>query len=110
MIQAKLIGLLLKQVLKHPAIKDLFKYKDEPNDCDRRVDDLEQKLTDVGFKLTATLDMFKKYSESLDMVETKIKSFEKLAHPPAIDLKEFKEIKDAFKKMKKVTLLKSVFK
>jgi hypothetical protein len=110
MIQAKLIGLLLKQVFKHPAIMDLFKYKDEPNDCDRRVDDLEQKWTDTGFKLTAAIDMFKGYTEAIDKIEAKIESLEKLAKPPAIDLKEYNGIKRDLSKIKKFSLFKSVFK
>ena len=43
-------------------------------------------------------------------IDNEIENVKKIAHPPAIDLKEFNEIKTAFKKMKKVTLLKSVFK
>ena len=126
--------MLLKQVLKHPAIKDLFKYKDEPNDCDIKVMDLERKITDVGFKVTASVDMIKSYAETIDNVADKVKAIDKvidkfdnklqqigkIAHPPAIPLKEINEfkasIKDVkwmmkiFNNMKKITLLKSIFK
>ena len=134
MIQAKILEMILKQVLKHPAIKELFKYKDEPNDCDIKVMDLEKKVTDVAFKVTASVDMIKRYSEAIDNVtdkvksidkiidkfEKKIKQIDKIAHPPAIPLKDINELKESakdvkwmmglFKIMKKNPLLKSVFK
>ena len=126
--------MILKQVLKHPAIKELFKYKDEPNDCDIKVMDLEKKVTDVAFKVTASVDMIKRYSEAIDNVtdkvksidkiidkfEKKIKQIDKIAHPPAIPLKDINELKESvkdvkwmmglFKIMKKNPLLKSIFK
>ena len=134
MIQAKILEMILKQVLKHPAIKELFKYKDEPNDCDMKVADLEKKVTDVAFKVTASVDMIKRYSEAIDNVtdkvksidkiidkfEKKIKQIDKIAHPPAIPLKDINELKESakdvkwmmglFKIMKKNPLLKSIFK
>ena len=134
MIQAKILEMILKQVLKHPAIKELFKYKDEPNDCDIKVMDLEKKVTDVAFKVTASVDMIKRYSEAIDNVtdkvksidkiidkfEKKIKQIDKIAHPPAIPLKDINELKESvkdvkwmmglFKIMKKNPLLKSIFK
>ena len=134
MIQAKILEMILKQVLKHPAIKELFKYKDEPNDCDIKVMDLEKKVTDVAFKVTASVDMIKRYSEAIDNVTDKVKSIDKIinkfddklkqiskiAHPPAIPLKDINELKESakdvkwmmgiFKIMKKNPLLKSVFK
>ena len=126
--------MILKQVSKHPAIKELFKYKDEPNDCDIKVADLEKKVTDVAFKVTASVDMIKRYSETIDNVVDKVKSIDKIidkfddklqqigkiAHPPVIPLKDINELKESakdtkwmmglFKNMKKLPLLKSVFK
>ena len=134
MIQAKILEMILKQILKHPSIKALFKYKDEPNELDIKVADLEKKLTDVGFKVTASVDMFKKYAETIDNVAGKVKSTDsiidkfddklkqigKIAHPPAIPLKDINELKESakdvkwmmglFKIMKKNPLLKSIFK
>ena len=134
MIQAKLLGMVLSAILKHPKMKDLFKYKDEPNDCDIKVMDLEKKLTDVAFKVTASVDMIKRYSETIDNVADKVKSIDKvinkfdeklqqidkIAHPPAIPLKEINEFRETNKNvkwimgilkiMKKNPLLKSVFK
>ncbi len=134
MIQAKLLSMVLSAILKHPKMKELFKYKDEPNELDISVADLEKKVTDIGFRVTASVDMIKSYAESIDKVAEKVKSIDKvidkfdeklvqvskIAHPPAIPLKEineframkneFKGIKDVFEKMKKLPLLKSVFK
>ena len=134
MIQAKLLGMVLSAILKHPKIMELFKYKDEPNELDVAVKDLEQKITDVGFKLTASVDMIKGYAEAIDIVSDKVKSIDKainkfdnklrqidkIAHPPAMPLKEINEFKDSvknvkwmmsvFNNMKKLPLLKSVFK
>ena len=134
MIQAKLLEMVLKAILKHPKMRELFQYKDEPNDCDLKVRDLEQKVTDIGFKVTATVDMIKGYAETIDNIadkvkgidkvidkfDGKLKQIDKIAHPPAIPLKEineframkneFKGIKDIINKMKKITLLRSLFK
>ena len=134
MIQAKLLEMVLKAILKHPKMRELFQYKDEPNDCDIKVMDLEKKITDVGFKVTATIDMIKTYSEVIDNVADKVKSIDKvmdkfddklqqigkIAHPPAIPLKDINELKESakdvkwmmglFKIMKKNPLLKSIFK
>ena len=134
MIQAKLLGMVLSAILKHPKMMEVFKYKDEPNDCDIKVMDLEKKVTDVAFKVTATVDMIKKYSETIDNVADKVKSIDKvidkfddklqqigkIAHPPAIPLKDINELKESakdvrwmmgiFSSMKKMPLLKSIFK
>ena len=99
-----------------------------------KVRDLEQKVTDIGFKVTATVDMIKGYAETIDNIadkvkgidkvidkfDGKLKQIDKIAHPPAIPLKEinefsamkneFKGIKDIINKMKKITLLRSLFK
>jgi len=134
MIQAKLLEMVLRAILKHPKMRELFKYKDEPNDCDIKVMDIEKKLTDVGFKVTASVDMIKSYAETIDNIADKIKSIDsiidkfddklqqigKIAHPPAIPLKEINEFRETnkdvkwmmglFKIMKKNPLLKSIFK
>ena len=112
MIQGKIVQMVLKlvlpQLIKHPIIKGLIKYKEEPNDVDIKVRDLEKKITDIGFKATATIDMVKKDAESIDIISEKVKSFEKITHPPAIDLKEWQDVKDAVKKMKKLRVFKSL--
>ena len=134
MIQAKLLEMFLKQVLKHPAIKELFKYKDEPNELDLAVEELQKSRKDDRVKLNAALDLFKTATESVDKLSGKVKSIDKvidkfddklqqigkIAHPPAIPLKDINELKESakdtkwmmglFKLMKKNPLLKSMFK
>jgi len=133
-IQTKLFQMFLKVLFMNPKMISLFEYKDKPNDCDIKVVDLEKKVTDVAFKVTASVDMIKKYSETIDNVAEKVKSLDsiinkfdnklqqigKIAHPPAIPLKEINEFRETnknvkwimgiFKNMKKNPLLKSMFK
>ena len=127
MIQAKLAEMFLTAVFKHPEIKALFKYKDEPNECDmaiKKLDrltlDLEKKITDTAFKVTAAVDLIKPALEAIDTFQDKFKEIEKITKGSSIPLKEineikqmqdeFKGIKKYFEKMKKLPLLKSVFK
>ena len=110
MIQAKLLEMVLKAILKHPKMRDLFKYKDEPNECDRRVDDLEKKLTDTAFKVTATIDMVKRYSEDIDNTLQDIKRIKKKVEEFKKPAEDVKWMVGIFNKMKKVRLLKSIFK
>jgi len=134
MIQAKIIGMILKQILKHPAIKSLFKYKDEPNELDMAVEQLQQFRKEDKVKLNAALDLFKSSTEVVDKLADKLKSVDsvidkfddklqqisKIAHPPAIPVKDINELKESakdvkwmmglFKELKKHPLLKSVFK
>ena len=110
------------------------KYVDKPNELDTGFRDLEKKVTDGAFKITAVVDMIKSYSETIDNVadrvkqidsvidkfDDKIKQISKIAHPPAIPLKDINELKESakdtkwmmglFKIMKKNPLLKSIFK
>ena len=134
MIQAKILEMVLKAILKHPKIRELFKYKDEPNELDMAVEQLQQFRKDDGVKLNAALDLFKSSTEIVDKISEKVKSIDKIidkfddklkqiskiAHPPAIPLKEINELKESakdvkwmmglFKIMKKNPLLKSIFK
>ena len=107
------------------------KYVDKPNELDTGFRDLEKKVTDIGFKATATVDMIKGYAETIDNVfervkqidkvidkfDDKLQQIDKIAHPPAISLNEFREnsknvkwMMGIFKIMRKLPLLKSVFK
>ena len=134
MIQAKILEMVLKQILKHPSIKALFKYKDEPNELDMAVEQLQQFRKDDKIKLNAALDLFKSSTEMVDKLSEKLKSIDsvidkfddklqqigKIAHPPAIPLKDINELKESakntkwmmgiFKIMRKNPLLKSIFK
>ena len=46
-----------------------------------------------------------KAKEEIAMLKESLKSIEKDAHPPAIDLKEWNEVKDLMKKFKKIRSL-----
>ena len=129
------------KLLTPAMVKGIIKYVFEDNELDvnaremkATVADLEKKVTDVGFKVTASVDMIKRYSETIDNVADKVKSIDKvinkfdeklqqidkIAHPPAIPLKEINEFRETnknvkwimgiLKNMKKNPLLKSVFK
>ena len=110
------------------------KYVDKPNELDTGFRDLEKKVTDDGFKITAAVDMIKNYAETIDNVADRVKQIDsiidkfdnklqqigKIAHPPAIPLKDINELKESAKDtkwimgimkiMKKNPLLKSIFK
>ena len=110
------------------------KYVDKPNELDTGFKDLEKKVTDIGFKVTATVDMIKGYAETIDNVfdrvkqidkiidkfDNKLQQIDKIAHPPAIPLKDINELKESaknvkwmmaiFNNMRKLPLLKSLFK
>ena len=87
------------------------KYVDKPNELDVSFRDLEKKVTDSAFKITATVDMVKGYAETIDNVFDRVKQIDKIidkfddklqqigkiAHPPAIPLKEIKaDIKNLY--------------
>ena len=110
------------------------KYVDKPNELDTGFRDLEKKVTDSAFKITATVDMMKGYAETIDNVfdrvkqidkvidkfDNKLQQIDKIAHPPVIPLKDINELKesakdtkwmmDVFRNMRKLPLLKSLFK
>ena len=110
------------------------KYVDKPNELDTGFRDLEKKVTDIGFRNTAAVDMIKEYAEKIDNITDKVKATDKIidkfddklkqigeiTHPPAIPLKDIDELKESvkdvkwmmgiFSSMKKMPLLKSIFK
>ena len=110
------------------------KYVDKPNELDTGFRDLEKKVTDIGFRVTAAVDMIKGYAETIDNVADRVRQIDKvidkfddklqqigkIAHPPAIPLAAINELKESakdtrwmmgiFRKMQKLPLLKSLFK
>ena len=133
--------MVLKSILKHPKVMELFDYKDKPNELDIAVNELKKMLyiqdksieSDKN-KLNAAIDLFKSSTEAVDKISDNMKSvnkefskfketiekMSKIAHPPAIPLKDINELKESakdtkwmmglFKIMKKNPLLKSMFK
>ena len=59
MIQTVLLNQVLKVVLNSNVIKDLIKYKDEPNDADEMIKKLEIKVADLSLKLDALSEVIK---------------------------------------------------
>ena len=129
------------KLLTPAVVKGIIKYVFEDNELDvnakevkTKIADLEKKVTDVAFKVTASVDMIKKYAETIDNIfdrvkqidkiidkfDDKLKQIDKIAHPPAIPLKDINELKESvkdvkwmmglFSSMKKMPLLKSIFK
>ena len=72
----------------------LLQYMEEDNELDVQMRDVEQKCTDIGFKVTA--------------MQTVLKDLDDKSHPPAIDLKEFEDMKDVIKKIKNKKVFKSL--
>jgi len=133
-IQTKIFQMFLKALFMNPKMISLFEYKDKPNELDLAIEELQKFRKDDKVKLNAALDLFKTATESIDNLSGKVKSIDKvidkfddklqqigkIAHPPAIPLKDINELKEAakdtkwmmglFKLMKKNPLLKSMFK
>ena len=87
------IGKLAKTVLKLllPQIAELLvpvkKYCFEENEVDIKCKELEQKVTDQGFRLTTLTDMVKTRDEIIDNIQESLKKIlnMKEAIPPMID-------------------------
>ena len=100
-----MIGAL--KLLSPKVIKAIIKYVFEDNKLDitvrelkSKVRELEQKCTDNGFRITAVVDMVKGHTESVDKFDEKLKQIDKIAHPPAIDLNEWEQVKADMKKIR----------
>ena len=95
-----IIGKIAKAVLNIllPQMAELLvpvkKYCFEDNELDIKCRDLEQKCTDIGFKVEA--------------MKTLIKDLDDKSHPPAIDLEEWEDVKDTIKKIKNKKVFKSL--
>ena len=127
MIPAKILEMVFRAFFNHPKVKELFRYKDEPNELDLGMKDLgigmkdlEKKVTGDGFRITAAVDMMKGYAETIDKLtedlksankvidrfDDKLQQINKIAHPQAIDLDEWEQVKADMKKIRN----KGVFK
>ena len=90
MIPQMVLKLILPKVLDH--IMSVFKldkvlrYVEEENELDVQFRDIEKKCTDIGFRVTAMQDVLKDLGED--------------QHPPAIDLKEWEQMKADMKKIR----------
>ena len=88
MIPISFAPMVLKWVL--PEVREilvpLFKYKDEPNDADKKLVVQGKKLESQGKELKLLREM--------------VIDLGKESHPPVIDLDEWKDVKDTIKKLK----------
>ena len=109
--------MFFKALFKHPKVMELFDYKDKPNELDRAVERIDKTLEDVAIGQEAIKSVFKGFQDQIDLVK-------KMAHPPKEFTKDIDSIKSQisdiktkvsgftafFNKMKKLPLLKSIFK
>ena len=90
MIPQMLLKLLLPKAADYVAkifkLDKVLKYVEETNELDVQMMDIERKCTDIGFKVTAMQDILKDLGED--------------QHPPAIDLKEWEQVKADMKKIR----------
>ena len=85
-----ILKLILPKVRDHVAkifkLPKVLEYVENDNELDVQMRDIEQKCTDIGFKVRA--------------MQTVLKDLDDKSHPPAIDLKEWEDVKDTIKKIK----------
>ena len=88
MLPISFAPMVLKWVL--PEVRELlvplFKYKDEPNDADKKLIVQGKKLESQGKEIKLLREM--------------VIDLGKESHPPVIDLDEWKDVKDTIKKLK----------
>ena len=85
---------VMEHVMKVYKLHKVLKYVEEDNELDIQVRDIEQKCTDIGFKVTAMQDVLKSLGED--------------QHPPAIDLDEWEQMKTDMKKIRNKGVFKSL--
>ena len=86
-----LLRLILPKAVDHIAkifkLNKVLDYVEQDNELDVQMRDVEQKCTDIGFKVTA--------------MQTILKDLDDKSHPPAIDLKEWEDVKETLKIIKR---------
>tara|TARA_Y100000310_G_scaffold22829_1_gene21813 strand:+ start:70 stop:375 length:306 start_codon:yes stop_codon:yes gene_type:complete len=98
MIPQMVLKFVLPKVMDHIMkvfkLEKVLRYVEEDNELDVQMRDIETKCTDIGFKVTA--------------MQTVIKDLGEDQRPPAIDLEEWKDVKDTIKKIKNKRAFKSL--
>ena len=86
-----ILKLILPKVMDHVAkifkLPKVLEYVENDNELDVQMRDIEQKCTDIGFKVRA--------------MQTVLKDLDDKSHPPAIDLKEWEDVKETIKIIKR---------
>ena len=94
----KILQLIMPQILEHLLkvfkMDKLLEYMEMPNELDDAVDEIK-------IELKAVQSVFKGVQEQIDGIN-------KIAHPPAIDIKEFEDMKAVIKKLKNKKAFKSL--
>ena len=85
---------VMDHVMKVFKMEKVLKYVEEDNELDVQVRDIEQNCTDIGFRLTAMQDVLKGLGND--------------SHPPAIDLKEWNDMKKTMNKLKNTKAFKKI--
>ena len=84
MIPQIVLKLILPKIMDHVAkifkLPKILEYVENDNELDVQMRDIEQKCTDIGFKVTA--------------MQTVLKDLDDDSHPPVIDLEEWESMKD----------------
>ena len=111
--QGALVQVVLEQVSKVFKSQKVLEYVEMENELDIAVKEMKKEFDSMKFKVNAQRDLFKDVQKQIDGIK-------KIAHPPAIPLKEINEFKDSvenvkwmmgiFNNMKKLPIFKSVFK
>ena len=98
MIPQIVLKLILPKIVDHVSkifkLGKVLEYVENDNELDVQMRDIEKKCTDIGFKVNA--------------MQTLIKDLDDKSHPPAIDIKEFENMKDTIKKIKNKKIFKSL--
>ena len=91
MIPQLLIKLVIPKVADHMMrifkLDKLLRYMEEDNELDVQMRDVEQKCTDIGFRVKA--------------MQTVLKDLDDNSHPPVIDTKEWEDVKETIKILKR---------
>ena len=85
---------VMDHVMKVFKMDKVLRYVEEDNELDVQVRDIEQKCTDVAFRVTAMQDVLKGLGND--------------SHPPAIDLKEWNDMKKTMNKLKNTKAFKKI--
>jgi len=84
----------MDHVAKVFKLDKVLSYVEQDNELDVQMRDIEQKCTDIGFKVTA--------------MQTLIKDLDDKSHPPAIDIDEWEDVKETIKRIKNKKVFKSL--
>ena len=100
MIPRMVLKFVLPKVMDHMMkvfkLEKVLRYVEEDNELDIQFRDIEKKCTDIGFKVTA--------------MQTALKDLGEDQHPPAIDLEEWKDVKDTIRILKNKKVFKKLAK